>query len=611
MRHPLVILALAGCSEYEVVFQKDDPVVVDSAPPTCEDLDLAPGVVEIDDRCATSISELGPVLEWEETGLYDVYSTPVVGQLTDDNGDGLVDDADIPDIAVTWVRGSSAQISIAVLSGDGSGVHWTAETLNHLQAHPAIGDVNGDGRPDVVASYYADRAFDGYVAYDGSTGETLWAGGTDDHILDTNIGILGVYDLEGDGEVEVVVGDLILEGATGEIRGRGALGVGSTRSWGYGAPMSIAADLDGDGIQEVLAGNTAYGPDAEILWWNQERDGAVAVGNFDEDPEGEMVVSTWGGEVRLQDSDGTVIWKTTLEEEFLGPSTIADVDGDGRPEIAVAGNTHLWVLDDAGQLLWTHPVTAVCSGGPGVSAFDFEGDGVVELVVADDFDVWILDGPTGAIRTQIDEHSQHAASIYPTIADVDADGSAELIVAAVLWTGPERGVRVFGHPEDGWMPARPGWNQHGYGRTQADDIGRVISAPDAPWLAQNSFRAAELSRAEAGSLPLPDAVPQLVDACACDEGVVRVVARVANEGRTALPGPITLTLGAGDGAFLELDEIEIEGPLASGATTEGLVFELDADAIYSDMLELRVSTGDVLECDPDDNTLQVPVPSCR
>ncbi|MCB9766213.1 MAG: hypothetical protein H6739_40935 [Alphaproteobacteria bacterium] len=605
----LVTLALAACSEYEVKFRKDQNAGLDSGPAGCEEPDLSPGVVAVDDTCTTAIVELEPVLEWADRSVHDVYNTPVIGQLTDDNGDGLVDDADIPDIVTISEQAAVWGAELRVISGDGSGTHWIRDDRVHHLTHPAIGDVNGDGRPDVVASVHDERAYDAYVAYDGATGDVLWIGGQDDAIMDVNLGLIGLYDLEGDGTVEVVIGDLILEGATGEVRGHGGLGIGSNRSWATSAPMSVAADLDGDGVQEVLAGNTAYGPDASVLWWNQEHDGAVAVGNFDDDPEGEMVVATFNGEIRLQDTDGTVLWKKVVDEQVLGPPAVADVDGDGSPEIAVSGTTHIYALDATGDILWTQEIAAICSGGTGVSAFDFEGDGVVEWISADDFDILILDGPTGAVRARIEEHSHRGSTVYPTVADVDGDGSAELVVSEVIWTGPERGIQVFGHPGNGWMPARPTWNQHGYGRTQADDVGRIVTAPDPPWQTQNSYRAGELGRAENGSLPLPDAALQLVDACACDEGRVRVVVRVANEGLAELPAGVRVALGVGDnGAWLELADAETEAPVPSGATSEGIVFVLRGDDLISDTLTLRVEG--VTECDADDDTLTLEVPSC-
>ncbi|MCB9766211.1 MAG: hypothetical protein H6739_40925 [Alphaproteobacteria bacterium] len=609
----LVSLCLAACSEYEVLFQKDNPVGVDSGPRACDDPDLSPGVVPINDACSTAITDLEPVLEWADRSVHDVLTTPVVGQLTDDNGDGYVDDLDVPDIVAISVEGISTPMSLWVLSGDGSGVHWHTDELTFFNAQPAIGDVNGDGRPDVVTTWRDDtmRYSDGFAAYDGSTGALLWTSTAEPHIISTSQGLIGLYDLEGDGSVEVVIGDVILEGATGEVRAVGGRGMGSPKEYEYWAPMSIAADLDGDGIQEILAGNTAYGPGGEILWANDERDGAVAVGNFDDDPEGELVAVSWRGEVRLQDTDGRVIWKTVLGEWDLGPPAIADVDGDGRPEIGVAGSTTIYSLDADGGLMWTQEAASICAGSTGLSAFDFDGDGIVEWVHADDFDVLILDGLTGAVRSRIEEHSHKTATIYPTIADLDKDGSAEVIVAETIWTGPERGIQVFGHPRNGWMPTRSSWNQHGYGRTQADDAGHVLATPEAPWLSQNSFRAAEMSVAEHGSEPLPDAALQLVETCACDEGRVRVVVRVANKGLAELPAGLPVALGVGEnGAWLALETLETEAPVAPGGTTPGLVFDLDAEVLYSDTLEVRVDGAALIECDPADNTLLVEVPSC-
>ncbi len=72
-------------------------------------LDLAPAGLHKLHGCASE-GEIGDfddlVIEWTWTGLAavpelnDVWSTPTIGQLTDDNGDGVIDGNDGPDIAL-------------------------------------------------------------------------------------------------------------------------------------------------------------------------------------------------------------------------------------------------------------------------------------------------------------------------------------------------------------------------------------------------------------------------------------------------------------------------------------------------------------------------------
>src|SRR6185436_4745403 len=73
-----------------------------------------------------------------------------------------------------------------------------------------------------------------------------------------------------------------------------------------------------------------------------------------------------------------------------GPPTIADVDGDGKPEIAVAGQDSLNVFSvgDAPDypitLLWQAKARDFSSNFTGSSVFDFDGDGNVEVLYGDE-----------------------------------------------------------------------------------------------------------------------------------------------------------------------------------------------------------------------------------
>jgi hypothetical protein len=79
---------------------------------------------------------------------------------------------------------------------------------------------------------------------------------------------------------------------------------------------------------------------------------------------------------------------------------------------------------------------------------------------------------------------------YPLIADVDNDGSTEIIVASndytfAGWTG----ITVIGDAEDTWAPARPIWNQYSYHITNVRDDGRIPLVQNPNWLSWNNFRA--------------------------------------------------------------------------------------------------------------------------
>src|SRR5262249_52255732 len=81
------------------------------------------------------------------------HSTPIVVNLTDSNGDGRIDQRDIPNIVVpVETVGNQLAGEIKVLSGDdGRELATLGSGLVSPWAEVAVGDLDGDGIPDVVA----------------------------------------------------------------------------------------------------------------------------------------------------------------------------------------------------------------------------------------------------------------------------------------------------------------------------------------------------------------------------------------------------------------------------------------------------------------------------
>ena len=70
---------------------------------------------------------------------------------------------------------------------------------------------------------------------------------------------------------------------------------------------SVAADLDGDGLPEVIAGASAYRANGALLWSVPSvGDGVAAIANLDADPCPEIVVGN--GRLWLLGHDGTLRW---------------------------------------------------------------------------------------------------------------------------------------------------------------------------------------------------------------------------------------------------------------------------------------------------------------
>lgn len=628
--HALLFILSAACGmESELrgngtAFQDDQSDDSDSEPPPpdtgphdtgafCDDESFVGATIYRLPECyaggTRTLGMLAPVLLWENAEPGYLYNSPVVGPMTDENGDGSVDDLDPPDIAVVNDAGQ-----LWVLGPDGT-TRWMVDGGDSCLMTPALGDLNGDGQPDLVCA-----GSGGALAVDGVNGTTLWS---EADAVGSTGGAVSLADLDGDGSVEVLIGASILDGASGMLLGVGAYGRGNGDDRGYGsAYLSVGADLDGDGAQEVVVGNAAYDVLGNAIWANRQEDGFVAVANFDADPDGEVVVSR-GGTLRLQDANGDLLWSEELDglENGSGPPGVADFDGDGAPEICVAGRYEIEVVDGDGVVLWSAPIHDASSSRGGCAAFDFDGDGVPEVLYADENDLFVFDGRTGAVRMDIEEHSNTTLYGYPVVADLDGDGHAEIIDPNGAYSGPEAGVRVYTDAAHAWGSARPVWNQHAYSVTNMDDDGEIPAVPTRNWDTLNSFRSGDIGPPVVVPEPdhPPDLYPVIGAACElpCGNGRLNVSYAIGNQGYDYVDTPIHVEFWGRDdtGAYRLLGDTTWTDPLPSGqvAHSTGILLTDVPTPLYD--LTMKIDGGNdgvsaVEECHEDNNETTWPDTVC-
>jgi len=182
------------------------------------------GIDEIPDAQATTI----------ETCVVEPGFDPVVEWTA---GDGKASDA-LPAVADLWQDGHPEIIAVfapslpmgkgtlKVLHGDGSGEIWSREASLGFGSGPSIGDVTGDGVAEilVVRSLGSDLLIQPGVftvmAYS-RDGTPIWESAQFSNMdFDYATGI-NLADMDHDGNVEVVAGRVILNGADGSTRGVG------------------------------------------------------------------------------------------------------------------------------------------------------------------------------------------------------------------------------------------------------------------------------------------------------------------------------------------------------------------------------------------------------
>lgn len=603
----LLCALLSACGgEYDLAAAPPPAVAApetEAEVPLCALAEPAPYATPTDAACALEpeVGSFTPVPEWTWTdnpvhpAHNQIMAAPAVANLTDDNGDGRIDDADVPDIVFTAFEGGAytSPGALVAISGDGGGTLFSiVDAGGHRPMGAgglAVADLDGDGVPSIAV------AAEGGLLVVGPDGGFEWFAS----VPSSPYGCPAIGDIDADGVAEVVFGASVVDGS-GVLLWTGTGGTGSSR---YG---SFPVDLDGDGLQEVVAGNTVYEHDGTVRWQDAGPDGWPAVGDFDGDGVPELV-RTYGGGVDLLDLHGAVLWTFALTDGGGGPPTVADFDGDGAPEIGVASREVYRVLDGDGTELWANTVQDYSSSVTGSSVFDFEGDGAAEVVYADEETLWVYDGATGAVEMAWEGHSSGTLYEYPLIVDVDRDGAAEIVVASNDYSSykDSRGITVVGDLEDSWAPARPVWNQHAYSISNVSDDGSIPTAPTANWTRWNSFRA---GHADLGpGLDLPDLRAGTPEVCLDECGADRIVAWVPAEniGLRSVDDVAVGLYALGGGTATLLDVLDL-GTVVSGKAAWLGPIELTRDQFGPDGLEVRVDDTTLVsgteECDEHNNS---------
>ena len=409
-----------------------------------------------------------PVLKWAYGGCVSGpycqtgwYSSPAVADL---DGDGLPD--------VVW-----GSYDVVALNGATGTLKWRGPNSSRVWPGIAIADLTGNGTLEVIVG----RSGDQVTVYD-RLGNVVW---TRNPFGFGEVRTLAVTDLENDGQLEIIAGragngdtlQLNVFEPNGTVRsGWPARHNGDPgNGWGMYNENVAVADMNGDGYKEV------FGPTDTHYITALDRNGNQLPVN------GRYTGRQYWSEVGVHVSDavdvrGYAICGTEHRPNFADSApVVADVNGDGIPELIVIGNVYncgtnpytdlyhmpfILKLDrtrwSGSGFDWTTIPPDPGAGGrprsedynvienavPNAVVADLDGDGFMEILYAS------YDGKVHAYWLDKTQHGSWPYTVpstgingdnfrfasEPVVADLDNDGHAEVIFTS--W--PKKGTNGRG-----------------------------------------------------------------------------------------------------------------------------------------------------------------------
>ena len=243
-------------------------------------------------------------------------------------------------------------------------------------------------------------------------------------------------DLDSDGLAEVIVTTANAGNALYVFSGSGNLLWQLAGAGGYDV---VAGQMDNDAALEIAttSGKAVDSAARTAQWTRATGFGArVRLAPFPGENYNQLIVAeSWNNIYSYDIARQLPRWSMSTSSD-IGSLRIADVEGDGVPEIIYGQNQsgvmHVYDIETRTQK-WQ--VTSSDHGSTDVAVADVDGDGVVELIWGSGWgsggpDHLLIHSTTGSHPLKWSNPDLQGPFVGPVIGDVDGDGQPELVVCS-------------------------------------------------------------------------------------------------------------------------------------------------------------------------------------
>jgi hypothetical protein len=329
----------------------------------------------------------------------------------------------------------------------------TSTGINSLPDWTTLGDINGDGKPDLITSLYSTNS----VSVQLGNGDGTFQAATT-LLIAAGFGPAECHlaSLRGNGTLDLIVGSfntneiaVLLGNGNGTFQSPTFYTIGSaantptsltTGDFNHDGNLDVAVANTGDNTVSILLGNgsgllTLQTPAISV---GHEPE-AIRAGDFNDDGYSDLTVANFldGTVTTLLNNKNGTFTATTISVGsgvHSGPQALAMIGSGSDLQLAVANynDNTVSVLKSSGNGTFGAQTIVPTGKGPDDVTFaDFNGDGIEDLVVSNytDGSVDLLLGSNSGSYTLAGPFEVGNKPYSAAVGDLDGDGTPDLVVS--------------------------------------------------------------------------------------------------------------------------------------------------------------------------------------